>query len=192
MVPAGLICDAVTGTTGCELGSTDNDYLKPLQVNLDSMGVRTECIMEGRIREEKVMINISLLFGVFLLVVCSTLGSGRYKWANRRRSAPDYRLPPPISRFDRYVTMVLKGHQMHAEKLLTEDERAGLSLFPDRERTHCLRSHNGSQFTNGGFNNIGTGQFTGELLDFGRVYGLRSALMDEFNCLGRYSDARSE
>ena len=68
------------------------------------------------------MINISLLFGVFLLVVCSTLGSGGYKWANRRCSAPDYRLPPPISRFDRYVTMVLKGRQMHAEKLLTEDE----------------------------------------------------------------------
>jgi hypothetical protein len=39
MVSAGLICDAdaVTGTTGCELGSTNNDYLNPLQVNLDSM-----------------------------------------------------------------------------------------------------------------------------------------------------------
>jgi hypothetical protein len=39
MVPAGLICDAdaVTGTTGFELGSTNNDYLNPLQVNLDSM-----------------------------------------------------------------------------------------------------------------------------------------------------------
>ena len=39
MVPAGLICDAdaVTGTTGCELGSTNNDYLNPLQVNLSSM-----------------------------------------------------------------------------------------------------------------------------------------------------------
>ena len=104
------------------------------------------------------MINISLLFDVFLLVVCSTWGSGGYKWANRRRSVPDYRLPPPISRFDRYVTMVLKGYQIHAEKLLTEDERAGLSLFLDRERTHCLRCHNGPWFTNGGFINIGTDQ----------------------------------
>jgi hypothetical protein len=74
--------------------------------------------------------------------------------------------------------MVLKGHQMHAEKLLTEDERAGLSLSLDSERTHCLRCQNVPWFTNGGFNNIGTGQFTGEQLDFGRVYGLRSALMD--------------
>jgi len=99
-------------------------------------------------------------------------------------------LPPPISRFDRYVTRVLQGSQRDAEELLTDDERAGLGLFLDQKRTHCLRCHNGPWFTNGGFNNIGTGQFSGEQLDFGRVYGLRSALMDEFNCLGRYSDAR--
>ena len=82
--------------------------------------------------------------------------------------------------------MVLKGCQIHAEKLLTEDERAGFSLFLDREPTHCLRCHNGPWFTNGGFNNVGTGQFTGEQLDFGRVYEFRSALMDEFNCLDHY------
>ena len=76
--------------------------------------------------------------------------------------------------------------------MLIEDERVGLGLFLDRERTHCLRCHNGPWFTNGGFNDIGTGHFSGEQLDRGRVYGFRSALMDELNCLGRYSDARPE
>jgi cytochrome c peroxidase len=45
-------------------------------------------------------------------------------------------------------------------------------------------------FSNGGFHNIGSGNFDGANLDFGRVYGIRMALMDEFNCLGPYSDAR--
>ena len=47
-------------------------------------------------------------------------------------------------------------------------------------------------FTNGGFHNIGTGNFSGEHLDFGRVFGLRAALMGEFNCLGKYSDAQPD
>ncbi len=97
-------------------------------------------------------------------------------------------LPVPRSRFDRYVSAVLSS-QKKSRGLLTDDELAGLDLFIDAERTHCLRCHNGPWFTNGGFHNIGTGTFSGPALDFGRVYGLRSAIMDEFNCLGTYSDA---
>lgn len=94
----------------------------------------------------------------------------------------------PPSRFDHYVAAKL-ADESSAEVLLTDDERKGLALFLDVDRTHCLRCHNGPLFTNGGFHNIGTGVFTGTELDFGRVYGVRSVVMDEFNCLSEYSDA---
>ena len=100
-------------------------------------------------------------------------------------------LPLPISRFDRHVAAVLAGDRK-ARRLMSRDEKAGLELFLDTERTHCLRCHNGPWFTNGGFHNIGTGNFAGPELDFGRVFGVRSVVMDEFNCLGTYSDARPE
>lgn len=100
-------------------------------------------------------------------------------------------LSVPLSRFDRYVSAVLAGDR-EADTLFDSDESAGLELFLDAERTHCLRCHNGPWFTNGGFHNIGTGRFAGPELDFGRVFGLRSVIMDEFNCLGSYSDAKPE
>jgi len=100
-------------------------------------------------------------------------------------------LQAPASRFDRYVSALIAGDR-RAHMLLDPDELAGLELFLDAERTHCLRCHNGPWLTNGGFHNIGTGTFSGAELDFGRVYGLRSVIMDEFNCLGPYSDAKPE
>ena len=100
-------------------------------------------------------------------------------------------LQVPVSRFDRYLSAVLAGDRK-ADRMLDSDELAGLDLFLDAERTHCLRCHNGPWFTNGGFHNIGTGTFSGPELDFGRVFGLRSVIMDEFNCLGTYSDAEPE
>jgi cytochrome c peroxidase len=62
----------------------------------------------------------------------------------------------------------------------------------DKSRTQCLQCHNGPMLSNGGFHNIGSGNFTGELLDFGRVFGIRAVLTDEFNCLGPYSDAEPD
>jgi cytochrome c peroxidase len=100
-------------------------------------------------------------------------------------------LQPSPTRFDRYVSALLAGED-NADDLLTTDEIAGLKLFLDSDRTRCLQCHNGPFFTNGGFHNIGTGNLHGEHLDFGRVFGLRAVLMDEFNCLGNYSDARPE
>lgn len=100
-------------------------------------------------------------------------------------------LPAPVTRFDRYAAAVLDGKDA-ADGLLTSEERAGLDLFLDAEKTHCLRCHNGKWFTNGDFHNVGTGNFTGERLDFGRVFGVRALMADEFNCLGPYSDARPE
>ncbi len=100
-------------------------------------------------------------------------------------------LPNPVSRFDRYVAAELSPDES-ATEWLTADERAGLELFLDEERTHCLRCHNGRWMTNGDFHNIGTGTFSGDRLDFGRVFGIRALSMDEFSCLGPYSDARPE
>ncbi len=95
---------------------------------------------------------------------------------------------PSGSRFDRYVE-ALSGSRPKREGRLSRGEVAGLKLFLDEEKTHCLRCHSGPWFTNGEFHNIGTGTFEGPDLDFGRVFGLQAVLADEFNCRGRYSDA---
>ncbi len=87
------------------------------------------------------------------------------------------------SRFDHYV---------NGKADLTADELAGLTLFIDPNKTQCLQCHNGPRLTNLSFHNIGTGNFKGENLDFGRLLGLQSVLTDPFNCLGPYSDAKPE
>ena len=93
------------------------------------------------------------------------------------------RIAPVPGRFDAYVV----GSQP-----LSSDEEAGLQLFMDATKTHCLRCHNGPLLTNQGFHNIGTGTFEGAQMDFGRVFGLQAVLMDEFNCLGPYSDGTQD
>jgi cytochrome c peroxidase len=100
-------------------------------------------------------------------------------------------LPEP-TRFDRYVQALSRGEKLASSEALTVSEVAGARLFIDSEKTQCLQCHNGPMLSNGGFHNIGTGVFQGLHMDFGREIGLRSVLMDEFNCLGPYSDARPE
>ena len=97
-------------------------------------------------------------------------------------------LPLP-SAFDRWVDRLLADGEAAARPLLSAEARLGAKLFIDAERTQCLQCHNGPMLTNGSFHNIGTGNFTGERLDFGRVFGMRAVMLDEFNCLGGYSDA---
>ena len=97
-------------------------------------------------------------------------------------------LEPAPSRFDLYVKAVAGG-EANAE-VLTATERRGLRLFLDSARTHCLRCHNGPYFSNFGFHNIGTSiGGESELPDFGRMIGIRAAMLDEFNCVGKFSDA---
>lgn len=98
-------------------------------------------------------------------------------------------LAPSPSRFDQYVDALSGINNADPAQLITDAERAGLKLFIDDERTQCLRCHNGARFTNEGFHNVGSGQFSGEQLDFGRLLGVQSVLADEFNCRGPYSDA---
>jgi cytochrome c peroxidase len=99
-------------------------------------------------------------------------------------------LAPKPSRFDDYVDQLFNSNLQAIE--LTEQEIAGIKLFIDPQKTQCMQCHNGPLLTNGGFHNIGTGNFRGESLDFGRMLGLQAVLMDEFNCLGMYSDAKPD
>ncbi len=87
------------------------------------------------------------------------------------------------TRFDRYVDAPKGGG------LLNDAEIAGLRIFID-PKNQCMKCHNGPMFTNGGFHNIGTGSSDPASLDVGRIAGLQAAVLDEFNCRGRYSDDR--
>jgi len=86
------------------------------------------------------------------------------------------------TRFDHYVEAGAEG------AMLSETEVAGLRLFID-PKNQCLRCHNGPTLSNGGFHNIGTGSSDPARPDLGRIAGLPSVLLDEFNCQGRFSDA---
>lgn len=100
-------------------------------------------------------------------------------------------LPVPETLFDRFATAYIDGEAAAVDRL-SPDAWQGLQLFLDDSKTSCLRCHNGPMLTNNGFHNIGTGNFEGASLDFGRVYGLQSAVRDAFNCLGPHSDAEPE
>ena len=90
--------------------------------------------------------------------------------------------------FDEFADALLDG-DVNASEILGASEIAGLKLFLDSSRTLCLRCHNGPHYTNNGFHNIGSSLSEGNVPDMGRAIGLQAALMDEFNCLGDYSDA---
>ena len=100
-------------------------------------------------------------------------------------------LQPERTRFDAYVQK-LADNDAGAKSILSDDERKGLRLFLDIGRTMCLRCHNGPMFTNFGFGNIGTGVAPDGSLDPGRTLGLQAALVDQFNCQGKYSDASKD
>ena len=91
-------------------------------------------------------------------------------------AAFESRLRPEPARFDRYVA----GDR----DALSERELEGLALFVGDG--NCIDCHSGPLFTNGELHNTGVG---GSLGDLGRAAGLVALRADEFNCLGRYSDA---
>lgn len=101
-------------------------------------------------------------------------------------------LEPGESRFDRYVAALRRGETGDPAMSLDEEEIRGLRLFIDVGRTLCLRCHNGPLFTNQSFHQVGTGQGLASVPDFGRFLGLQAVLIDPFNCVGAYSDARPD
>jgi len=115
-------------------------------------------------------------------------------YANIGKSVAAYErtIPLPTTKFDTFLTVLSTKGESEANALLDQNQIAGLKLFMNQSKTHCMRCHNGPLFTNGGFHNIGTGNFTGEHLDFGRFFGIQAVKQDIFNCLGPYSDSKPE
>jgi cytochrome c peroxidase len=92
-------------------------------------------------------------------------------------------LPAP---FDHYVEAVSKNDIEAADNIMSSDAAAGLKLFIGKAK--CTNCHMGPLFTNSGFHDIGLNNPK----DKGRAEGIDKVLLDEFNCLGRYSDAKPE
>ena len=96
------------------------------------------------------------------------------------------------TKFDRFVQKYILAGDEQALNSLNAAELRGAKLFLNEEKTQCLQCHNGPLLSNGDFHNVGTGNFSTVDQDFGRVWGIQSVLMDEFNCLGKFSDAKQE
>ncbi len=115
-------------------------------------------------------------------------------YANVGKAVAAYQrqLALPRTRFDHFARTLSEQSETKANALLSRAELAGLKLFLDQNKTHCLRCHNGPLFSNYDFHNIGTGELQGDVLDFGRYLGIQAVVQDAFNCLGDYSDAQPD
>ena len=89
------------------------------------------------------------------------------------------------SRFDRYVSSVLDKKKTSS---LTPREINGLRIFIGRGR--CVTCHAGPLFTDHHFHSTRVPARDPANPDQGRAGAVRKIQQDEFNCLGRYSDAR--
>ena len=110
-------------------------------------------------------------------------------FANIGKSIAAYsrRILPGRSRFDDYAAAALADDRSRLAELFSEEEAEGLRLFiGDGQCTDC---HNGPLLTNGTFHNIGLPLPEGHKFDQGRLLGTLQVVVDEFNCLGDYSDA---
>jgi len=107
-------------------------------------------------------------------------------------AAYQHTLPPVETRFDTFVKEASMVKNLSNIESLSKIELDGAMLFLNEKKTQCLECHNGPLLSNGNFHNIATGNFTGQVLDFGREFGVQAAMLDEFNCQGRYSDAKPD
>jgi len=101
-------------------------------------------------------------------------------------------IPVPSTRFDRLIGCLAVGSACAEDAPATADELAGMKLFVHPTKTRCFQCHNGPMLTNGSFHNVGSAfpaNKTETTLDFGRQLGVRGVKLDEFNCVGPYSDA---
>ncbi|HSH92177.1 MAG TPA: cytochrome c peroxidase [Ramlibacter sp.] len=93
------------------------------------------------------------------------------------------------SRFDQYAQATATGDG-GGQEVLTHQEVQGLRLFLTKGQ--CVTCHNGPLLTDHSFHNTGVPPIDRTSPDRGRAEGLKKLLKDEFNCLGRYSDAKPE
>lgn len=98
---------------------------------------------------------------------------------------------PGESRFDRYVAAELAGRPHTSADSFSVEEEAGLRLFIGK--ANCLNCHNGARLTDDHFHNTGVpASAVVSAIDSGRAVGARQVVVGEFNCLGKYSDAKPE
>ncbi len=95
-------------------------------------------------------------------------------------------LTPGESRFDRYVRAVI-ARDPDAQRAMSSQEVSGLRLFLGKGQ--CVTCHNGPLLTDQHFHNTGVPPRNAAQPDRGRAAATAKALHDEFNCLGKYSDA---
>jgi cytochrome c peroxidase len=95
---------------------------------------------------------------------------------------------PQPSPFDRYVEQVLSEKHLPSRMALIDDEARGLRLFIGKAK--CTNCHNGPLFTNSDFHNLGLPHNGDEKPDEGRAGAITQVLSNEFNCIGKYSDAK--
>ena len=93
------------------------------------------------------------------------------------------------SRFDKYAEATVSGDG-RGQEVLSQQEVRGLRLFLTKGQ--CVTCHNGPMLTDHAFHNTGVPPIDRAHPDRGRAEGLKKLLQDEFNCLGRYSDAKPE
>jgi cytochrome c peroxidase len=93
------------------------------------------------------------------------------------------------SRLDQYIDGVLKNDRQ-ADQLLTPSEKNGLRLFIGAAR--CVTCHNGPLLSDQHFHNTGNAPHGPMPQILGRRTGVTTVIADEFNCLGRFSDAKPE
>ena len=105
-------------------------------------------------------------------------------------AAYERRIDPGPSRFDAYVEAAARGDTRRMQSTLSHDEAAGLKLFLGKGE--CAQCHAGPLLTNNEFHNTGVPAAPGLPPDKGRFDGVEQLLRDEFNCLGRFSDAQPE
>jgi len=98
-------------------------------------------------------------------------------------------LVPGESRFDRYVRAVLT-RDPEGQRVMSSQEVNGLRLFLGKGQ--CATCHNGPLLTDQGFHNTGVPARDPMRPDRGRSAATTKVQGDEFNCLGRYSDAAPE
>ncbi|HYD81448.1 MAG TPA: cytochrome c peroxidase [Paucimonas sp.] len=93
------------------------------------------------------------------------------------------------SRFDRYVHGVLSGDKA-AKQALSREEKNGLRIFINKGQ--CVTCHNGPLLTDGHFHNTGVPPRVPGKPDPGRSAAIAKLQEDEFNCLGKFSDAQPD
>ena len=93
---------------------------------------------------------------------------------------------PGESRFDRYVRAVI-SRDPDGQRAMSSQEVNGLRLFLGKGQ--CATCHNGPLLTDQHFHNTGVPARDPMRPDRGRSAATTKAQQDEFNCLGKYSDA---